>query len=135
MSSLPAHLIPYHRARDGEVAGYLRQVASDDLFEPVTLLGHTLAAPSSRHEAEAVLERRGLAALADVWWARAPEVFPSEPIDLRRPEVDWDWRRFVVVEVNRTTARLQPHFSPDQASSVTVSLPAADILHAKQPDW
>lgn len=134
MSSALTQLIPYHRASDGEVAGYLRPV-DDELVEPVTLLGHTLAAPSPRPEAEALLEQRGLAALAEIWWVRAPAVLTREPLDLRRPAEDWHWRRFTVVEVNRNTARLQPHYAPDQASSVTVSLPATDILHATRPDW
>lgn len=132
MSIATPVLIPFRRARDGEVAGYLRPVGGSEQVEPVTLLGHTLAAPTSRQEAEDLLEERGLTVLSEPWWVLAPaDLAPS--LDLRQSGVDWTWQRFVIVELNRDVVRIRPLYAPPGGASVTVSLPAADVLHATPP--
>jgi hypothetical protein len=56
----------FHRSDDDELLGYL--VADERGTTPLTVFGFPLAAPSGRAEAEEVLQRRGLAVLADPWW-------------------------------------------------------------------
>lgn len=135
VTSPPTTLIPYHRTSDGELAGYLRQHAGGPV-EPISLLGHTLAAPIPRDQAEALLERDGLAAVAAPWWVLAPTSLAEPGIDLRQPGPDWRWQRLVVVEANPSTVRLRPQYPPpgEANASVTVTLPADDILHASIPD-
>jgi hypothetical protein len=55
-----------HRRDDDELLGYL--VADESGTTPLTVFGYPLAPPSERADAEEVLQRRGLAVLADPWW-------------------------------------------------------------------
>jgi hypothetical protein len=63
---IPSHWVPHRRPGDAELVGYL--VGDPSGTTPVTLFGHPLAAPGEAAAAAAVLERRGLACLAESWW-------------------------------------------------------------------
>ena len=64
----PEDWTPYRRSGDDELVGYLS--SDPDGFVPRTLFGAPLAAASDRAAAVAVLERRGLASLAEPWLLR-----------------------------------------------------------------
>ncbi len=63
---IPSNWLPHRRPSDGELVGYLLPDAAGTT--PLTLFGHPLAAPGEPAAAVAVLERRGLASLAESWW-------------------------------------------------------------------
>ena len=63
---IPPNWVPHRRRSDAELVGYLAREASGTT--PLTLFGHPLAAPGEPAAAEAVLEQRGLASLAESWW-------------------------------------------------------------------
>ncbi|SEP95429.1 hypothetical protein [Microlunatus flavus] len=65
---LPTTWTPYRRAEDDELLGHLED--RGDGVVPLTLFGAPLAAPGTRAEAEAVLDARGLASLAEPWLLR-----------------------------------------------------------------
>src|SRR6478752_4311056 len=67
---LPADWTP-HRRDDGELLGWIRPEDGD--WVAVDLLGRRASAAVEWLEAEAVLERNGLAWLADVWMLEMPE--------------------------------------------------------------
>lgn len=54
-----------HRRDDGELVGWIRP--SGDLWIAVDMLGREVGGPAEWLDAEAVLEERGLAWLADIW--------------------------------------------------------------------
>lgn len=67
----PPHWTPFHRDEDGELLGYL---AEDEAgTTPLTLFGFPLGAPTDEGSATEVLQRRGLAVLADPWWLEEPD--------------------------------------------------------------
>jgi hypothetical protein len=67
----PPHWTPFHRDEDGELLGYL---ATDEAgTTPLTLFGFPLGAPTDQASAAEVLQRRGLAVLADPWWLEEPD--------------------------------------------------------------
>lgn len=57
--------MPHRRRSDGELVGYL--VLDGDDFVPLTLFGYPLSGALELDDAEALLEERGLAVLADRW--------------------------------------------------------------------
>ena len=59
---------PLRRESDDELLGYVAATADGSV--PLTLFGVALAGPGTREEAEAVLQARGLACLAEPWWFR-----------------------------------------------------------------
>lgn len=61
---IPPDWLAYRR-EDGELVGYLEIL--DDGFRPRDLLGRILGAPADLEDAEAVVDRVGLAALAEPW--------------------------------------------------------------------
>lgn len=63
---IPSDWVPHRRPGDDELVGYLVREASGTT--PLTLFGHPLAAPGDPGAAQAVLEQRGLASLAESWW-------------------------------------------------------------------
>lgn len=69
---IPTDWMPHRRRDDGELVGYL--VLEGDGFVPLTVFGHPLAGACELDEAEEILDRRGLAVLADRWvWDDAPD--------------------------------------------------------------
>lgn len=62
---IPTHWMPHRRREDGELVGYL--VLDGDGFVPLTVFGHPLAGPCELDVAEDLLDRRGLAVLAERW--------------------------------------------------------------------
>lgn len=63
--------MPHRRRSDGERVGFL--VLDGDLFVPLTLFGYPLSEACDLDDAEAILDERGLAVLADRWvWDAAP---------------------------------------------------------------
>jgi hypothetical protein len=68
---IPTDWMPHRRGSDGELVGYL--VLDGDLFTPMSHLGVPLAASCDLEDAEAILEERGLAVLAERWvWSGSP---------------------------------------------------------------
>ena len=63
---IPTHWTPYRRVDDGEVVGYLAP-GEGDMHVPTSLLGHPLGVAMEREDATELLERTGLALLADKW--------------------------------------------------------------------
>jgi hypothetical protein len=61
--------VAVRRAKDGELLGHVRP-EPDDRWSALTVFGGTLAVVASRQEATALVERRGLAALAERWHYR-----------------------------------------------------------------
>lgn len=54
-----------HRREDGELVGWIRPLG--DLWQGIDLLGRLVGDPAEWLEAEAALEERGIAYLADPW--------------------------------------------------------------------
>ncbi len=84
---LPPHHTP-HRRDDGEVVGWIRPADdAGELWVAVDLLGRDASAPLDWLEAEQVLERRGLAWLAEVWMLERSD---AAPLRVRMVEVTPD---------------------------------------------
>ncbi len=65
---IPTTWIPYRRAEDDELLGYLRPVdGSANRFLPVTVFGNPLGDEADEHEAQQVLDSTGLSYLAGRW--------------------------------------------------------------------
>jgi len=65
---IPTTWIPYRRAEDNEILGYLRPVdGSANRFLPVTVFGYPLGDEADEHDAQQVLESTGLSYLAGRW--------------------------------------------------------------------
>jgi hypothetical protein len=129
--------IAFHRPGDGELTGYLSPV-DDGVFVPLNLIGHPLGDPGSRVQAESVLADRGLTSLANYWWVLSPRPFPSgssPALDLRDPQPGWEWRRVVIVDLDRDRCVVRPAlpFPEEEDATATVSLPADDILRVGPP--
>jgi len=133
--------IAYHRPSDGELTGYLSPEAPEGAadgqrFVPLNLIGHPLGDPGSRLESESVLDDRGLTSLANYWWVLSPRPFPVDHrLDLRDPQRDWEWRRIVIVELDKTECVVRPAlpYPEEEGATATVTLPADDILRVGPP--
>ncbi len=65
---IPANWIPYLRAEDRELLGYLRPVdGSPGRFRPVTVFGYPLSGDANEHDAQRTLDSVGLSYLAGRW--------------------------------------------------------------------
>jgi hypothetical protein len=117
--------IAFRRPSDGELTGYLSPVGGD-VFVPLNLIGHPLGEPGTRAQSESVLADRGLTSLANYWWVLSPRPFPPH---------DWEWRRIVIVELDKNECTVRPALPyPEEESSIaTVALPADDILRVGPP--
>ena len=126
--------IAFHRPSDGELTGYLAPV-EHDAFVPLNLIGHPLGDPGTRTHAESVLADRGLTSLANYWWVLSPRPFPVEGLDLRDPQPGWEWRRIVIVDLDKNACAVRPALPyPEEESAIaTVTLPADDILRVGPP--
>ena len=129
------HWIAFHRPNDGELTGYLDPSAAPGLFTPLNLIGHILGEPGSRAHAESVLADRGLTSLANYWWCLAPRPLPAERVDLRPPQPEWEWRRVVIVELDKTACTVRPAlpYPEEEDVTLTVALPADDVLRVGPP--
>jgi hypothetical protein len=125
----------FHRPGDGELAGYLEPTGEDGEFVPLNLIGHRLGNAGSRAQAESVLLDRGVISLANYWWCLAPQPLPASGVDLRRPEPGWEWRRVVIVELDKNECTVRPALpSPEEEeSTATITLPADDVLRVGPP--
>ena len=128
------HWIAFRRPNDGELTGYLDPL-EDGSFVPLNLIGHPLGEAGTRAEAESVLADRGLTSLANYWWVRAPRPMPENGLDLRAPEADWEWRRIVIVDLDKNSCTVRPALPYPEEETVTavVTLPADDILRIGPP--
>jgi hypothetical protein len=126
--------IAFHRPSDGELTGYLDPSDGDGHFVPLNLIGHPLGVPGTRTEAESVLGDRGLISLANYWWCLAPRPLRDDS-DLRHPEPHWEWRRVVIVELdkNECTVRVALPDSDEEDAVATITLPADDVLRVGPP--
>jgi hypothetical protein len=126
--------IAFRRPSDGELTGYLSP-EGDDVFVPLNLIGHPLGNPGTRAESESVLADRGLTSLANYWWVLSPRPFPVSGLDLRDPQPGWEWRRIVIVELERDDCVVRPAlpYPDEEEASATVTLPADDILRVGPP--
>jgi hypothetical protein len=127
--------IAFHRPGDGELTGYLEPTGEDGVFVPLNLIGHRLGDAGSRAHAESVLVDRGLISLANYWWCLAPQPLPESGADLRDPQPDWEWRRIVIVELDKNTCTVSPALPhPDEENSTAViTLPADDVRRVGPP--
>jgi hypothetical protein len=134
------HWIAFHRPGDGELTGYLEPLpatAGGDAgtFLPLNLIGHPLGDPGSRAHAESVLADRGLTSLANYWWCLAPRPLPADGVDLRQVSPDWEWRRIVIVELDKLACTVRPAlpYPEEEGVALTVTLPADDVLRVGPP--
>lgn len=133
--------IAFHRPSDGELTGYLSPEGDDvaahtEKYVPLNLIGHPLGDPGTRLESESVLADRGLTSLANYWWVLSPRPFPADvELDLRDPQPGWEWRRIVIVELDKNECVVRPAlpFPEEESATATVSLPADDILRVGPP--
>src|SRR3954462_15094119 len=97
---IPATWLPYRRAEDDELLGYLRPVDGlADRFVPVTVFGYPLGDEADRHDAQQVLEATGLSYLAGAWLltveGRAEpvvvEIVEASPERVRLKNVDYGY--------------------------------------------
>jgi len=109
----PPHWTPFHRDEDGELVGYL---ATDEAgTTPLTLFGFPLGAPTDEASAAEVLQRRGLAVLADPWWLEEPDggfrvqILSADPTTV-------------------TVARADYGFVPPDTERVRLPVPTGDRL-------
>ena len=103
--------VEVRREADGELLGYVRP-EPDGRWAALTVFGGVLAAVDTRQEATALVERRGLAALAERWHHR-------------RRGTD-DWRIVLVAEAWPGRARLVEGWY-SLPGSATFELTAADL--------
>jgi hypothetical protein len=133
--------IAFHRPSDGELTGYLSPEGFDDaaqtpLFVPLNLIGHPLGDRGTRVEGESVLADRGLTSLANYWWVLSPRPFPVDTVlDLRDPQPGWEWRRIVIVDLDKNECVVRPAlpYPEEETATATVTLPADDILRVGPP--
>jgi hypothetical protein len=127
--------IAFHRPNDGELTGYLAPTEEDGVFVPLNLIGHRLGDPGSRTEGESVLLDRGSISLANYWWCLAPRPLPQSGTDLRDPQPDWEWRRVVIVDLDRLSCTVRPAlpYPEEQSAVAVVTLPADDVLRVGPP--
>jgi hypothetical protein len=97
---IPATWIPYRRAEDDELLGYLRPVdGSTDRFLPVTVFGYPLGDEADEHDAQQVLDSTGLGYLASRWLLTldgrsdpvSVEIVEASPERLRVRNVDYGY--------------------------------------------
>ncbi len=97
---IPSHWIPYRRAEDDELLGYLRPVdGSIDLFRPVTVFGYPLGDEADEYDAQQVLDSTGLSYLAGRWLLTldgrpepvSVEIVEAGPQRLRVQNVDYGY--------------------------------------------
>ena len=70
----PTSWVPYRRAEDDELLGYLDGGADESGgVVPLTLFGVPLGDAGSVEDAERTLEERGLASLTEPWLLRRPD--------------------------------------------------------------
>ena len=103
---IPTDWMPHRRRDDGELVGYL--VLDGDGFVPLTVFGYPLAGACELEDAEELLDRRGLAVLAERWvWDDAPRAGMYVRIVEVTPDrvrvVDDDTGAAAVVGANLTT--------------------------------
>ena len=129
------HWIAFRRSSDGELTGYLEPDDDGVGFVPLNLIGHVLGESGSRAHAESVLADRGLTSLANYWWCLAPRPLPAAGVDLREPQPGWEWRRVVIVELDRDACTVRPAlpYPEEEEVVLTVSLPADDVLRVGPP--
>ncbi len=90
---IPPSWHPHRRSEDGELVGYLRPEGA--LVTPVTVFGYPLSDPTDGGAAADILDRHGLAYLADRWLlqtARGPvsmQIVEATPDRLRLTSVDY----------------------------------------------
>lgn len=109
---IPATWIPYRRAEDDELLGYLRPVdGAVDRFLPVTVFGYPLGDDAEEGDAQRVLDSTGLSYLAGRWLLTvdgrseplAVEIVEASPEQLRVKNVDYgheaDIGKIFVLEV------------------------------------
>jgi hypothetical protein len=128
------HWIAFHRVGDGELTGYLLPTGAPGVFLPINLIGHPLGEPGTRAHAESVLGDRGLSSLANYWWCLAPRPL-TDGVDLRAPRPGWEWRRVVIVELDKVecTVRAALPYPEEEDVTLTISLPADDVLRVGPP--
>lgn len=68
---IPREWVPWRRADDDELVGYL--VPVEDGVVPVTLFGHPLSVAGDELDAVRRLESEGLSCLADFWYLTLPD--------------------------------------------------------------
>jgi hypothetical protein len=133
---IPDDWQPCRRASDGELTGYLMAAADvAPAVVPVTLIGTPLGPPQPEANATELVNRYGLAELAEYWWCRLPSPLPGNRIDVTEPQDGWTWRRVVVVEASPARCRVRPAMpEPDELiEQVSLPVPVGDLLRADQP--
>ena len=127
-------LVSVIRPGDGERIGFLRQL-DDAHWEALNLLGIRLGKPGSRDDAERRVTSEAMASLAQPWWCRVPRPLSEPLVDARTVDEAESWDRVVVAEVLPGHALLRPMYAwPEESGHyLRIDLPAADILHDREP--
>jgi hypothetical protein len=97
---IPATWIPYRRAEDNELLGYMRPVEGmTNRFVPVTVFGHPLGTEADEYDTQQVLDATGLSYLASRWLLTldgrpepvSVEIVEASPEQLRVKNVDYGY--------------------------------------------
>ena len=88
---------PHRRSEDGELVGYLRPAGA--LVTPVTVFGYPLSGPSDEGTASDILDRHGLAYLADRWLLQTAQ----GPVSMQIVEAAADRLRLTSVDYGDAT--------------------------------
>lgn len=134
--AIPAGWRTHSRASDGETVGHLAPVAGDgDLVTPLSLIGTPLGPPQPEADAAVLLDRAGLAALAERWWCRLPTPIPASAAEYA---ADWtfeEWRAVRIVDVQPTRCTIRPEFltREEQGRRVSLPVPVGALLSPEPP--
>ena len=128
-------LTEIRRENDTERIGFLRAL-DGDTWEPLNLLGMSLAEPSDRESAESVVRGYSMPSLIEPMWCRIPRPLTQAVTDARQVGDNSWWERVVVVESDSNEAKVRPYYpmnEDEQTRTVAIQLPAHDVLKFQEP--
>lgn len=123
------------RPSDGELVGWTVSENYDETrVDAVNPVGHALAQELPVDDAVEVLVQQGLSSLSAPCWGRAPLPLSADT-DLRRPSAEWQWRRFVLVQLEEVRVWLRPAYPSwdERRVELPLALPIDDVLVIDPP--
>jgi hypothetical protein len=123
------------RPTDGERVGFLAPDGAGAIV-PTSLIGRPLAAARDRTDAVTLLVEQGLRRLDRRWWCRLPGRLPVGVLAAGEPELDWEWRPVVLVEVSPEgcTVRLEMAEPAELRGRASLPVPVGDLLCEEPPE-
>lgn len=128
-------LTEIRRDDDSERIGFLRPIEGD-LWEPLNLLGMPLAEPTDSGSAENQVRGYSMPSLIEPLWCKIPRPLVEDLTDARQDFDEARWERVAVVETNSDEAIVRPYYpmsEEEQTRTVSIQLPADDVLKFKEP--